>query len=91
MDRSASIRVAPERCSSGDIEIPGGAGEQWRFPLRTLSNRDCCPQVGTVGAAGQCERAAPDCRHGPGVGTRRTGAARGQTARPAAARCGNGL
>src|ERR1700758_1854806 len=38
MDRSASIRVAPEPCRSGDIEIPGVfAGEQWRVLIQTLS------------------------------------------------------
>src|SRR6202000_1354742 len=38
MDRSASIRVAPEPCRSGDIEIPGNsAGEQWRRLQTTLS------------------------------------------------------
>jgi hypothetical protein len=38
MDRSASIRVAPEPCRSGDIEIPSRfAGEQWRVLTKTLS------------------------------------------------------
>jgi hypothetical protein len=38
MDRSASIRVDPEPCRSGDIEIP--AGSQWNigeFLAQTLS------------------------------------------------------
>src|SRR5438105_986921 len=81
MDRSASIRVAPERCRSGDIEIPGGAGEQWRFPFRTLSNSDCCLQVGTIAATRAQASAA---RALPPAGARRaaTRPLAARTARP---------
>jgi hypothetical protein len=38
MDRSASIRVAPEPCRSGDIEIPRSSqGNIGEFLTKTLS------------------------------------------------------
>jgi hypothetical protein len=38
MDRSASIRVAPEPCRSGDIEIPSESqGNSGEFLTKTLS------------------------------------------------------